>query len=48
MLLENRTLALKMGEEGRRQVEARYRRKTHLDRLTAIYEETAKDRRRTG
>ena len=41
MLLENRTLARKMREEGRRQVEARYRRKDHLDRITAIYLEAA-------
>lgn len=48
LLLENRTLALKMGEEGRRQVEARYRRENHLDRITGIYEETLKNRRRAG
>lgn len=38
-LLENRALARKMGEEGRRQVALCYRRKTHLDRLLTVYKE---------
>jgi glycosyltransferase involved in cell wall biosynthesis len=40
-LLENRSLAKKMGEEGRRRVEEKYRREAHLDRLLAIYKAVA-------
>lgn len=38
-LLENGPLARKMGEAGRRRVEAHHRRKGHLDRLMAVYAE---------
>ena len=38
-LLEDRTLARKMGQAGRARVEARYRRATHLEGLMAVYRE---------
>ena len=43
-LLESPRLARKMGMEGRRRVDAEFRRKIHLERLTAVYEEAIHDR----
>jgi glycosyltransferase involved in cell wall biosynthesis len=42
ILLENQSVARRMGEEGRWHLEEKYRRKNHLDRLTAIYKAVAK------
>ncbi len=38
-ILEDRTLARKMGQAGRARVEARFRRAAHLEGLTAVYRE---------